>query len=156
MIRRPRSASYLTLMPDTAPSDERLRVLCVDDEEDIRVIIGMALTLDPRIDAEVVGDGARMLELAQKGGYDMFVLDVMMPSIDGYEVCRRLKASDATRHVPTVFLTAKTQKEDIDRARELGAIACLKKPFDPVTLATELRALLVASGEDEARVPRSA
>lgn len=154
MIRRPLTAPYLMLMPDTPPPDRTLRLLCVDDEEDIRVILGLALTLDPLIEAEVVADGATLLELAGKGTYDMFVLDAMMPSIDGYEVCRRLKASEATRHVPTVFLTAKTQKDEIERARALGAIACLKKPFDPVTLAADLRALLV--GDGEGRVPRSA
>lgn len=150
---RPRKISrpYLTLMPDTPAPNRSLRLLCVDDEDDIRIILELALTLDPNIEADVVASGTEMLEKAIGGGYDAFVLDAMMPGMDGYELCRRLKANDATRHVPTLFLTAKTQKDEIDRARSLGAIACLKKPFDPVTLAGDIREVLRASRDPIAR-----
>lgn len=143
MIRRrtgPRT--ILRLVSDTLPPSAVLRFLCVDDEEDIRTILELALTLDPGIQAEVVSDGETMLEKAAAGGYDMFVLDAMMPGMDGYEVCRRLKASAATRDVPTVFLTAKTQRDEVERAQSLGAIAVLRKPFDPMMIAGELRDLL--------------
>ena len=83
-----------------------------------------------------------MLERAAEGGWDAFVLDGMMPGLDGYEVCERLKADPATADVPVVFLTAKTQREEQDRALAAGAVACLTKPFDPLTLAAELRAAL--------------
>ncbi len=143
MIRRVTlPGTILTLVSDTLPPPGALRFLCVDDEEDIRTILELALTLDPGIQAEVVPDGETMLQKAAAGGYDMFVLDAMMPGIDGYEVCRRLKADAATRDVPTVFLTAKTQRDEVDRARSLGAIAVLKKPFDPMLIASELRELL--------------
>ena len=143
--------TILTLVPDTPPQPSALRFLCVDDEEDIRVILEMALTLDPGVQADVVADGETMLEKAAAGGYDMFVLDAMMPGIDGYEVCRRLKANAATRDVPTVFLTAKTQRDEVERARSLGAIAVLKKPFDPMSLAGQLRDLLGDAGSSMTR-----
>ena len=145
--------TILTLVPDTPPQPSALRFLCVDDEEDIRVILEMALTLDPGIQAEVVADGETMLEKAAVGGYDMFVLDAMMPGMDGYEVCRRLKADAATRDVPAVFLTAKTQRDEMERAQSLGAIAVLRKPFDPMMIAGELRNLL---GEARNSMTRSA
>jgi DNA-binding response OmpR family regulator len=116
-----------------------MRLLCVDDEDDIRVILELALGLDPGLEVEIVGSGAELLERARTGGYDLFVLDGMMPAMDGYETCRRLKANPATAGVPVVFLTAKTQRDEMTRALELGAVACLTKPFDPMTLAAELR-----------------
>ena len=119
-----------------------MRLLCVDDEDDIRVILGLALGLDPAFEVEIVGSGPELLARAAGGGYDLFLLDGMMPVMDGYETCRRLKADPATADVPVVFLTAKTQRDEVVRALELGAVACLTKPFDPLTLAGEVRAAL--------------
>lgn len=119
-----------------------MRVLCVDDEEDIRTILGLALSLDPSFEVEIVESGPELLALAVAGGYDAFLLDGMMPGMDGYEVCRRLKADPATSGTPVVVLTAKTQREEMARAIALGATACLTKPFDPLSLASELRAVL--------------
>lgn len=120
-----------------------MRLLCVDDEEDIRTILELALSLDPSFEVEMVASGAELLARAH-GGYDAFLLDGMMPVMDGYETCRRLKNNPATAKVPVVFLTAKTQRGEIARALQLGAVACLTKPFDPLTLASELRAALGA------------
>jgi CheY-like chemotaxis protein len=86
------------------------------------------------------------LERASHARYDAFVLDGMMPGLDGYETCRRLKDDPATASIPVVFLTAKTQQDEVRRALALGAAACLTKPFDPLTLATELRAALEPGG----------
>ena len=119
-----------------------MRLLCVDDEADIRTILELALGLDPAIEAEIVASGDDLLARAGTGGYDAFVLDGMMPGLDGYETCRRLKADQATAGVPVVFLTAKTQRDELARAMAIGAAACLNKPFDPLTLARELRAAL--------------
>jgi CheY-like chemotaxis protein len=119
-----------------------MRFLCVDDEEDIRIILELALSLDPEIEATVVSSGFELLDLAPAQSWDAFVLDGMMPGIDGYETCSRLKSDARTAHVPVVFLTAKTQREEVERALALGAVALLPKPFDPMTLATQLRSAL--------------
>ena len=119
-----------------------MRLLCVDDEADIRTILALALSLDPSIEAVVTGSAPEMLKRAGEGGWDAFVLDGMMPGIDGYELCHQLKADPATADVPVLFLTAKTQREEQDRAFACGAVACLTKPFDPLTLATDVRAAL--------------
>lgn len=134
--------SHLSLVRNHSAVPDSLRLLCVDDEEDIRMILELALTLDPGITAEVVPDGATMLERAHAGEHDAFILDAMMPGIDGYELCRRLKADSRTAAVPVIFLTAKAQRDELDRAHSLGAIACLKKPFDPMTLAADIRGVL--------------
>ena len=119
-----------------------MRLLCADDEEDIRTILELALGLDPDIQVELVDSGTAALERASAASYDAIVLDAMMPGLDGYETCRRLKAAPETANIPVVFLTAKTQRGEIERALALGAVACLMKPFDPMTLAHELRTAL--------------
>ena len=119
-----------------------MRLLCVDDEADIRTILALALSLDPTIEATVTGSATEMLRRAAEPGWDAFILDGMMPGFDGYELCERLKADPATAHVPVLFLTAKTQREEQDRAFACGAVACLTKPFDPLTLAADVRAAL--------------
>ena len=119
-----------------------MRVLCADDEEDIRTILALALSLDPRFEVEIVASGAELIALARVGRYDAFLLDGMMPEMDGYEVCRRLKADPATASTPVVFLTARTRRDEMTRALLIGAAACLGKPFDPLTLAGDLRAAL--------------
>jgi CheY-like chemotaxis protein len=122
-----------------------MRLLCADDEEDIRTILSLALSLDPGLEVEIVDSGAAALGRASAGRFDAIVLDGMMPGLDGYETCRRLKANPATAAIPVVFLTAKTQRDEVARALSLGAVACLTKPFDPLTLAGELRAALAGS-----------
>jgi CheY-like chemotaxis protein len=119
-----------------------MRLLCADDEEDIRLILELALGLDPELEIELVDSGAAALARAAASRYDAIVLDGMMPGLDGYETCRRLKADPATAAIPVIFLTAKTQRAEVDRALALGAVACLMKPFDPMTLARELRTAL--------------
>jgi CheY-like chemotaxis protein len=126
-------------------SDSPLRLLCADDEADIRTILELSLALDPGIEAEFVASGEAALARAAHGRFDAFVLDGMMPGLDGYETCRRLKADPRTADVPVVFLTAKTQRDERTRALALGAVTCLTKPFDPMTIAAEVRAALVHS-----------
>ena len=119
-----------------------IRLLCADDEDDIRTILRLALSLDRELDVHFVASGAEALALAKAGRFDAIVLDGMMPDLDGYETCRRLKADPATALIPVVFLTAKSQRDETQRALAIGAIACLTKPFDPMTIAGELRRAL--------------
>ena len=119
-----------------------MRLLCADDEEDIRTILQLALSLDAELEVTLVESGEAALARAKMGGFDAIVLDGMMPGMDGYETCRRLKADPATNDIPVVFLTAKTQRNEVEQALNIGAVACLMKPFDPMTLAAELRAAL--------------
>jgi CheY-like chemotaxis protein len=119
-----------------------IRLLCADDEDDIRTILRLALSLDPDLEVEFATSGADALARARTGGFDAIMLDGMMPDLDGYETCRRLKQDPATANIPVIFLTAKTQRNEIQRALAIGAIACLTKPFDPMRLARELRQAL--------------
>ncbi len=119
-----------------------MRLLCADDEPDVRTILELALSLEPTIQSEFFPSGAALLARAKQGDADAVLLDAMMPEMDGYETCRRLKADPVTAHVPVVFLTARAQRGEVDGALEVGAVACLTKPFDPLTIAGELLAAL--------------
>lgn len=119
-----------------------MRLLCADDEPDIRSILELALSLEPEIVAEFFASGPELIARARQGDADAVLLDAMMPEVDGYETCRRLKADAATAHLPVVFLTARAQRGEQDVALEVGAIACLTKPFDPLTIGGELLAVL--------------
>ena len=119
-----------------------IRLLCADDEDDIRTILRVALSLDRELEAQFVSSGAEALRRARGGEFDAIVLDGMMPELDGYETCQRLKADPDTAQIPVIFLTAKSQRDETTRALALGAVACLTKPFDPLTIAGELRRAL--------------
>lgn len=119
-----------------------MRLLCADDEPDIRTILELSLSFEPSLECEFFSSGAALLARARAGGADAVLLDAMMPEMDGYETCRRLKADPATAHLPVVFLTAKAQRGEQDSALDVGAVACLTKPFDPLTIAGELLAAL--------------
>jgi CheY-like chemotaxis protein len=119
-----------------------LQVLYVDDEPDIREIAGLALSLDPGIAPTLAGSGAEALRLAGEAKPDVIMLDVMMPGMDGPAVLKALREDAATAEVPVVFITARTQTQDRERLMQLGAVAVIAKPFDPMTLARELRSVL--------------
>ena len=119
-----------------------MRLLCADDDPDIRTILSLALGLDARFEVETFGSGTALLEAARRGGADAVLLDVQMPAPDGFETCRVLKGDPATAHLPVVFLSASAAPTILAEARGLGAVACLAKPFDPLTLAHTVRQAL--------------
>lgn len=119
-----------------------MRLLCADDDHDIRTILGLALRLDPSLEVEIFGGGSELLAAVRRSGADAVLLDVQMPDPDGLATCRALKADAATAHIPVVFLSATTAPPVLAATEAAGAIACLEKPFDPLRLAADLRAVL--------------
>ena len=120
-----------------------LSILYVDDDPDIRTIVALALSIDPEITVRLAASAAEALAaLAQGIPPDVALLDVMMPDMDGAALVERLRATPATATLPVVFVTARARAADIRRYREQGAIGVIPKPFDPVTLAREIRALV--------------
>ena len=90
----------------------------------------------------IAGTGEEGLSIAQSQKPDMIILDVLLPKMKGREVCRALKANEATKSIPVVFMTAKDSDEDIRAEREVGAAAHLTKPFQPKRLISTIRAIL--------------
>ncbi len=105
------------------------RVLIVDDTP--ANIEALAATLKAAgYQISVATNGRQALDAVGRVHPDLILLDVMMPEMDGFETCRRLKGSDATRDIPVIFLTARTETEDIVRGFELGAVDYVPKPFN--------------------------
>jgi two-component system alkaline phosphatase synthesis response regulator PhoP len=120
------------------------RVLIVDDERAIRLICRLNLRT-AGIETLEADDGAAALALARSELPDLIVLDVMMPHVDGWEVAERLAENPETRRIPILFLTARAEPADEARARELGGVGYVKKPFDPVALTEQVAELLEKS-----------
>ncbi|HEX2029342.1 MAG TPA: response regulator [Nitriliruptorales bacterium] len=114
------------------------RVLVVDDDELTLQILRTILDLE-EFDVTTVPDGERALQLlAGDARFDAVVLDVMMPGIDGFEVCQRIRHDPRTAGLPVVLLTARDLDEDRARGEQVGCDAYLTKPFSPLQLIDEL------------------
>ncbi len=122
-----------------------LRVLHVDDEPDLREIVAVALGLDPDLTVESCASGADALMAASEAVPDLVLLDVMMPGMDGPTVLAHLRENPKTADVPAVFMTARAQKHEIEQFMALGAMGVIAKPFDPLSLAGQVRRYLQAA-----------
>ena len=119
----------------------REHVLVVDDERDILELVQYNLEKEGyRVTAVATGEDA--LAAARTKLPDIIVLDLMLPGVDGLEVCRRLQSDAATRGIPIVMLTAKGTEADVVAGLELGASDYVTKPFSPRVLTARIRAVL--------------
>ena len=117
-----------------------LTVLHVDDEPDIREVAALSLQLDPEIELVSAGSGKEALARLDDGlRPDVVLLDVMMPELDGPATLARLRGIPGLEETPVVFMTARAQSQEQHRYLALGARAVILKPFDPMTLARDVR-----------------
>jgi two-component system phosphate regulon response regulator PhoB len=119
----------------------RERILVVEDEEDIRELLRYNLGKEG-FQVIPAASGEEALAALEGSLPDIVLLDLMLPGMDGLEVCRRLKGRERTRHLPIVMLTAKGEEADIVTGLELGADDYITKPFSPRVLLARLRAAL--------------
>ena len=117
------------------------RILIAEDELDIRELIKITLTFSG-FEVVAAEDGRKAVELAQDGEYDLIMMDVQMPHMDGYEACREIKKMPTLRHVPVVFLSAKGQSSEVKEGLGAGAIDYMLKPFAPDELITRINQIL--------------
>ncbi len=123
-------------MSDMKPASKKT-VLVVDDSPDNLSMISGLLKDAYRV--KVANGGEKALRIAAGDPRpDLILLDIMMPGIDGFEVCRQLKLSEVTRTIPVVFLSAKTEEAERERALDAGAKGYLCKPVDPGHLLAEV------------------
>lgn len=118
------------------------RILYVDDEPDIREIAELGLSLDPELEVRSAANGIEALALIGRWMPDLVLLDVMMPGMDGPSTLARLRENPATRELPVVFITARAQTQEMQNFATLDARGVIAKPFDPMTLAAQVRAFL--------------
>lgn len=126
-------------LPRRNPLKTLHTILYAEDDPDIQAIALLALeTLGGfEVAATTSGDEAvRRIDTFQP---DLILLDVMMPGMDGPTALRQLRNHPHAAHVPVIFMTAKVQAHEVQALLDLGAIAVISKPFDPMTLANELR-----------------
>ncbi|MDW6001933.1 response regulator [Vibrio mangrovi] len=112
--------------------DERDTVLIVDDNAENRSLLGGLLK--PHFHVLITTRGEQAIKVCQQHRPDIVLLDIMMPEIDGYEVCRRLKSDERTQSIPVIFLTAKSQIEDEQKGFDAGAVDYILKPISPPIL----------------------
>lgn len=116
------------------------RILAVDDEPHILKLVAFSLRAGGFEVLEAT-DGLSAIDIALAEQPDLILMDVMMPIIDGYEACRRLKADAGTAHIPVVMLTAKAQVAEQKTGLECGAIDYICKPFAPKDLVAQVRSM---------------
>lgn len=121
-------------------SEEQLhnKILVVDDLPKNIQVIGSILEIYD-YDIYFASDGYSALEQVKRTEFDLLLLDIMMPEIDGFEVCRQIKTNPETQDLPIIFLTAKTDSENITKAFELGAQDYITKPFNPKELISRVK-----------------
>jgi len=117
------------------------RILVVEDERDIQIVARLALVELGGFEVRIVASGAEAFAVAAEFVPQMILLDVMLPEMDGWEVMRRLRTTSGGKRPEVVILTALAEASTRDRLLAEGASEVIVKPFDPLTLATQLRAV---------------
>lgn len=124
------------------------RILVVEDEESLLKLETILLTVKG---FEVIGavTGSMAIEKIGSDVFDLVLLDIMLPDIDGFEVCRQLRKDPRTASVPIIMLTGKKTQDDHDRGVQCGASSYLVKPFKSAMIIDEINKLLKSSGAGE-------
>lgn len=125
------------------------KILVIEDEEDIQELLKFNLAKEGyQVQAELTGEAG--LESARRSHPDLILLDLMLPGVDGLEVCRMLKGDHRTQLIPIVMLTAKGEEADVVTGLEVGADDYITKPFSPKVVIARVRNILRRKGRDEA------
>ena len=128
-------------MPNTTLS----RILYVEDDDDIREIAQLALEIVGGFNVLLCASGEQALRQASAFAPQLILLDVMMPGMDGPSTLLALRQHSQLAHIPIAFMTAKIQPHEIAAYKALGALDVIAKPFDPITLPEQVRAIWLRS-----------
>ena len=119
-------------------STAKKKILVVDDTPANIAMLMEVLKSEYRV--VPARDGERALKVAQSDNPpEMILLDIMMPEMDGFEVCRRLKEDEKTKNIPVIFVTGKTESDDVDRGMQLGAVDFIIKPIEPQVVLDKVK-----------------
>lgn len=130
------------------------KLLVVEDEDDIRELIAFNLEMS-NFEVLKARDGEEAIQIAEKELPDTIILDVMLPGMDGFEVCRYLKKNVSTKEIPIIMLTARSEDSDVVTGLELGADDYITKPFSPRILIARVHAAVRRRSETgETLTPR--
>ena len=132
-------------MPNPDPASERIKILFVEDEPTIIELITILLQ---RHQYEVihVGEGDLVLAKVKEVRPDLIILDIMIPKLDGFEVCRQIKSDEGLKKIPIIILSALVQKGEIEMGIRMGADLYMTKPFQNANLLGNIEKLLKEGG----------
>ena len=131
-----------------AKENKDFRILIVDDVPKNIQVLGNIL-INEKYQISYTQDGNHALALIKKNEFDLILLDIMMPEIDGYEVCKKIMADPETAEIPVIFLTAKADKESVIKGFKLGARDYVTKPFNAEELLARVRTHLELKDKNE-------
>jgi len=115
---------------------KEITILAVDDSEiNLDILVGIL----KRYDVIPTLSGEEALEILQEEEVDLILLDIVMPEMDGFEVCRRIKSDQRTRDIPVIFITVKSSEQDIQKCFELGVVDYVAKPFNAIELSARVQ-----------------
>ena len=117
------------------------KILVVEDDRDISELITYNLEREG-YDIACLYDGSQVVDFVKKRKPELIILDLMLPEVDGIEICRTLKSDAATKHIPIVMLTAKGEEADVVVGLQMGADDYIPKPFSPKVLAARIKAII--------------
>lgn len=117
------------------------RILLVDDEVELVSMMKMRLEASG-YEVLTAYDGKEALDKARQEKPDLIILDLMLPKLDGYKVCRMLKFDEKYKHMPIIMFTARAQESDEEMGKEVGADAYIIKPFEPQALLDKIEELI--------------
>ena len=120
---------------------EKKKILLVDDERDLVETVTYRLEASG-YEVHPAYDGQEGLDKARKEKPDLIILDLMLPKMDGYKMCRMLKFDEKYKKIPIIMFTARAQESDIEMGMEVGADAYITKPFEPQALLAKIQELL--------------
>jgi twitching motility two-component system response regulator PilG len=126
-------------MAETAVTKKK--ILVVEDEQDLLTLQSMLLSIEGYT-VEGVMDGQTALDVVETMKPDLILLDIMLPEVDGFQVCRQLKSNEATRRIPIIILTAKKSKEDLVMGDQAGADMYITKPYKTSMVIEAIQRLL--------------
>ncbi len=118
------------------------RILLIEDEETIQEVVQVGIEIEAGWHVAIASSGSEGIDLATNQQPDVILLDVMMPDMDGISTLSNLKANVKTASIPVIFLTAKTQATEKDQFKSLGVIDVITKPFNSMTLASQISKIL--------------
>lgn len=118
------------------------RILFIDDEDDIKTLAEFCLESEAGWSMVGASGGIEGIAIAENEQPDAILLDAMMPEIDGLQTLEKLRLNPKTKHIPTIFITAKAQASDRLRFYNAGAKGVINKPFDSLTLASQISGFL--------------
>lgn len=115
------------------------RIMYIEDDADIRTIVQIALEQIGGFQVSICQSGMEALQEAPAFKPDLFIIDVMMPKMDGQMLLSEIRKNKALSEIPIIFLTAKSQSSEVELLLKSGAIQVIQKPFDPLTLADTVK-----------------